>query len=189
MKTVGVLLAAGKSRRFGEADKLLAPFQGRPLFQHAAEAMRSSDVDARIACVANPALQEHFPDFQIALVDGAQSDSLKAGLRLAMDLGADRVLIALADMPNISADILNQLLATEDPLATCRVIGGPITVPALISSAHFPDVMALQGDQGARRLFNAASKLGEVLISAQDAMDIDTPSDLADAGGDTIQSL
>ena len=33
------LLAAGASRRFGEADKLAAEFRGRPLAEHAAKAI------------------------------------------------------------------------------------------------------------------------------------------------------
>ena len=39
MKTLGVLLAAGASRRFGAEDKLLAPWQGQPLVMAASRAL------------------------------------------------------------------------------------------------------------------------------------------------------
>ena len=38
MRVVAILLAAGSSRRFG-GEKLLMPLRGRPLFEHALEAL------------------------------------------------------------------------------------------------------------------------------------------------------
>ncbi|MGV3695286.1 MAG: NTP transferase domain-containing protein, partial [Paracoccus marcusii] len=93
MTCTGLLLAAGASRRFGPSDKLLAPVAGMPLVAHAAQAMRATPLDDRIAVIANPALAPLLDGFRIVLIaQGQQSDSLRAGLSAAGN--PDRLLIA-----------------------------------------------------------------------------------------------
>ena len=52
MKIGAVLLAAGRSQRFGDGDKLLAEINGRPLISHALAALGDSSV-ADIAIVTS----------------------------------------------------------------------------------------------------------------------------------------
>ncbi len=62
---VGLLMAAGQSRRFGSADKLLAVYQGRQLVSHAAAAI-SAIVDRLIAVTTNAEVVAALPqNFEI----------------------------------------------------------------------------------------------------------------------------
>ena len=53
MRTVGILLAAGQSRRFGPTDKLMAPLHGRPLVTYAAATLRAVAPDVLIAVTSS----------------------------------------------------------------------------------------------------------------------------------------
>ncbi|MFY0596473.1 MAG: nucleotidyltransferase family protein [Cognatishimia sp.] len=178
MKTIGIVLAAGKSQRFGSDDKLLANYKGRTLCSFAADAMRSAGLDAQIACVSTPCVEQEFQGFDIVTCTGVQSDSLRFGLKRAMQLNADRVIIALADMPNITSSVLRKLKESDQPIAACIDESGLISVPALFESALFPELMKLEGDKGAKALLRANAALSTVEISRLESIDIDTPDQL-----------
>ena len=178
MKTIGILLAAGKSRRFGPEDKLLSTYQGQPLCRYAAEAMRASDADGLVACISNPSLEPEFEGFQVTRCSGLQSDSLKAGIKSAIELGSDRLLVVLADMPNVTTGTLNTLMATNASLAACTKNGNRPMVPALFDHTYFDALLKLEGDQGARMLLQQVAPENMVPISTAEAFDVDTPADL-----------
>lgn len=182
MRTVGIVLAAGKSKRFGPEDKLLASYKRKTLCSYAAEAMRNSDVDAQVACISNLMVEPHFDDFDIVTCDGGQSDSLKRGLARAIELNADRVLLSLADMPHITAEVLNRLLAVSSQVAACQNQQGPHTVPALFSRELFPELMQLTGDRGARSLLRSRTGLETIEITEFQAFDVDVQTDLNRGG-------
>ena len=177
MKTVGIVLAAGKSERFGAGDKLLADLGGRELASYSAKAMRGTHLEAMIACVSNHEVASIFNGFEIVTVNGQQSNSLKAGLQKAIELGADRVLVALADMPNITTHHLNTLLARSEPVVACTFQNRAIA-PAVFSKSYFNQLLNIEGDVGARQVLNNATEISLVELSAHEAKDIDIASDL-----------
>ncbi|MFN3525878.1 MAG: nucleotidyltransferase family protein [Paracoccus sp. (in: a-proteobacteria)] len=177
MTRTGLLLAAGASRRFGAADKLLADLHGRPLIVHAVTAMRATPLDHRIAVIANPALLPHLAGFHVITITGAaQSDSLRAGLDAAGD--PDRLLIVLGDMPDVTAAHLSQVLAaTTDDLPAASHNGRSALPPACFPRAWHGPLGALTGDQGAGRLLRNLP--ASQLIAAPGLLrDIDRPEDL-----------
>ena len=112
-------MAAGNSRRFGEANKLLAPFQGRPLVAHAASTLRSLSLTHLIAVVADLDVAAQLAGFEIAHAPAANNmaKNIALGVKTAQALGADRVLIALADMPLVPhAHFLSLIAACTDTL-------------------------------------------------------------------------
>lgn len=152
MIRTGLLLAAGASRRFGPEDKLLAPVAGLPLLAHAARALRQVALDHRLAVIANPALAPLLEGFRIIRIPpGQHSDSLRAGLAAA---GApDRLLIALGDMPDVTATHLEQVMAlARDGQPACSHDGAAMLPPACFPRAWLPRLTGLSGDQGAGRL-------------------------------------
>ncbi|MEE2943788.1 MAG: nucleotidyltransferase family protein [Pseudomonadota bacterium] len=179
MKTIGILLAAGKSQRFGPEDKLLSTYQGQLLCRYAAEAMRASDADGLVVCISSPSLEPEFDGFQVTRCGGLQSDSLKAGIKAAIALNADRILVALADMPHITTGTLNTLLETKASLAACAKNGNRPTVPALFDHTYFDTLLKLEGDQGARKLLQQVAPENMVPISPSEAFDVDTQADLS----------
>lgn len=176
--TVAILLAAGRSARFGAEDKLKAFFLGRPLAHHAAATLAGIGLARCIAIVsetANLGLEE-FGFETIEIKAGAPlSSSLKAGIAAAEGQNA---LIALADMPLVPGKHFRRLLEVHTGGATASDWNGQAMVPAVIDGTLSEDVLALDGDRGAQSLLKAAK-----LVEAwpEWLVDIDTPEQLAAA--------
>ena len=177
MTTAGVLLAAGQSCRFGDDDKLLATYKGRPLVSYAADAMRAANLDLRFAVVSNREVESELAGFElVAPQDGevSLSASLRAGIRAADRAGAERVLVALGDMPGMSQDHFDQLIrrcSQETPSAT-RSGSGP-GVPACFPRSSFSRLMGLSGDVGGRGLLRDLPNESVVQMHADALLDID----------------
>jgi molybdenum cofactor cytidylyltransferase len=189
-KIGAIVLAAGLSSRMG-SNKLLASVGGRPLIRHAAEAAVGSAADPVIVVTGNageavtsaltglPLRTIKNPDFAKGL-----SSSLKSGLN-ALPEDCDGALILLGDMPDISAALLDKMIAAFDPeeeraicVATRR---GKRGNPVLWARRFFPEMLALDGDVGAKHL---VALYGELVceVEADDdgpLTDIDTPEALA----------
>lgn len=189
---IGILLAAGFSRRFGAADKLLQPLpDGRLIAIAAAENL----IQAIPTCVAvvraeNKVLAQLLADkgFRLVFCDENKpdmADSLAAAIRFSAgfvetDSG---FLIVLADMPYIKAETIR---AVAERLAEGAAIAIPTYQgqrghPVGFSSKFRHDLESLQGDEGARSIIKRYAN--EVtLLACQDAgilADIDTPADLS----------
>jgi molybdenum cofactor cytidylyltransferase len=177
--TALVLLAAGRSSRF-DGDKLAAPFLGKPLAFHVVTALERIDFAVRIAVVSNTALDFAAHGYQIAAnPDPAlgQARSIQIGVALSIAAGVDAVLVALADMPRVTAEQCRRLFdasAGADTLVASSDGVRPMP-PALFGRGHFADLMTLDGDQGARVLLQSGR---HVVADPQELVDIDTRADL-----------
>ncbi len=187
-----VLLAAGSSSRMRGRDKLLEDIQGEPLLRHCARIALGAQVD-RVNVVLPPNSQPRLAalrglgvntvtcqDWQVGM-----SASIRAGLA-AVSLDCDAVIIALADMPEITADHLDRLVAAFDPAAgreICRAISadGAPGHPVLFGRRFFEALAGLSGDRGARDVVqDAADFLIDVPTKGQGAsIDLDTPEEWA----------
>lgn len=188
---VGILLAAGFSRRFGSADKLLQRLpDGRPLALAAAEHLIQA-LPLSIAAVRqdNKALAEvlSHAGLQVVLCTDTElemADSLVTAIRHSMQFEAakDGFVIALADMPYIKPATISQVAAE---LRT----GAAIVIPTYQGqrghpvgfSAKFRHALEnLHGDEGARSIIKHYPEALQ-LLATEDAgilADIDTPQDL-----------
>ncbi len=183
MRLAILLLAAGRSERFGPEDKLLAQLDGRPLINHAANAARAVDATIRIAVVSNPALHPHIDGFDIVVPDTdapSQSDSLRAGLSKALEQEPDKILVLLGDMPGVTPDLLHVIIqkATSDLPAAATDGTNPMP-PACFPRSAVDQLLALSGDRGARALLRDLPASQLVQAAPQMLRDIDRPSDLA----------
>lgn len=184
MKTAGILLAAGWSRRFGAGDKLLAPLAGKPLVSHPARALRGLAPDILIAVTSSARVAAELDGFQIVTPDGArtaQSASLRAGIARASDLGAERALVVLGDMPMVGTALMGRILArctAISPSAACD--GDCLKPPVCWPRSCFPALLALQGDAGARTLLRGLPLERLEYATVGELRDIDTTQDLID---------
>jgi molybdenum cofactor cytidylyltransferase len=185
-----LVLAAGRSSRMGGPNKLLEKIGGRPLVRIVAEAALASRarpvvvvtghqrerVEAALAGL--PVRFVHNPHF----ADGLGT-SLKTGIA-ALPAQADGVIVCLGDMPQVDAALIDRLLGAFDPdngaLAVVPTIAGKRGNPVVWSRRFFPDLMAVEGDVGARHLIGRyAEAVTEVPLSGNAALtDIDTPEAL-----------
>lgn len=183
MTRAGVLLAAGASRRFGPADKLLADLHGKPLLLHAAAALRALSPDILIAVTRSDAVADLLSDFEIArpsMPDPAQGDSLKAGVALAQERGAGQVVITLGDMPFVTPDLIGAVVArASDTSPSATTDGTTLLPPACFPAAMFPQLLALSGDRGAGSLLRDLPEHARVRAPADILQDVDTPDRLA----------
>lgn len=182
MTVAVVLLAAGRSTRFGAADKLAAPLNGMPLGFHAARTLATLALPLSVV-VTGPTTLE-WPGFERIVndrPDAGMGRSLALGVAAARELGASAILVALADMPRVPAAHFRKLLA-RDILPDTRVgstDGIRRLPPALFGAGWFPALESLDGDQGARMLLVDA----EVVAAPTNALvDIDSEDDLAALG-------
>lgn len=186
MIAVGLVLAAGRSSRFGPEDKLLADLNGRALAAHVAAAMRAVPLDRRIVVAGSKRVAALFPGFQAVLLDNAatgQSDSLRAGVAAASvpDLTPDRLLIALADMPFVTAEHLAAVLDRCGATGSASTDGTRPMPPACFPVTMFDALARSTGDKGAAPLLRGLPP--QALLRASDRLlfDVDTPEALATA--------
>lgn len=183
MRLGAVLLAAGRSRRFGAADKLLADAGGRTMLARALGTVAAAGADARAAVVSTDAAQRlaaaaGFDTVRNGAPEEGLSRSIALGVRWAQGRGCDAVLLAVADQPLLTARSLAAL--TEEFRAhghlACLEDESHRGNPAVFSSAYYDELLALRGDCGARR----------VLCAHEDRLTVvrcHLPGELADADG------
>ncbi|MGH6671853.1 MAG: NTP transferase domain-containing protein [Xanthobacteraceae bacterium] len=186
----GLVLAAGRSSRMGGPNKLLESIAGRPLVRIVVEAALGSRarpvvvvtghqrdrVEAALAGL--PVTFVHNPNY----ADGLGT-SLKAGV-MALPAKVDGAVVCLGDMPRVDAALIDRLLEAFDPdkgaLVVVPTTEGKRGNPVVWSRRFFPDLMAVEGDVGARHLIGSyAEAVTEVPLSGKAAVtDVDTPEAL-----------
>ncbi len=186
-----VILAAGQSRRMGPVNKLLAEVDGKTMVRHALDAamachgqpiivVTGHEADLVAGAVDKPGVRVvHNPDYAAGL-----STSVRVGLE-AVPGDNDGAIIMLSDMPQVTAEHLNRLIAAFDP-AEGRAIcvpswQGKIGNPTLWAKRFFDEMCALDGDTGAKHLIGTYGEVvGEVAMESDAVLtDIDSPETLA----------
>ncbi|MFZ2998343.1 nucleotidyltransferase family protein [Sphingobium sp.] len=187
-RIAAVLLAAGTSSRFGDDDKLMADLRGKPLAAHVLETIASMAFRELIAVVRPieqaPVLHRKLDrrGYHIIVNDQPEdgiSGSIVRAVEYVMPNNRIRgILICLADMPNVPQTHYNRIcMAAEDIRSVVASTDSfSASPPAFIGRKHFPELLALKGDQGARVLLSHGL---QIETSTQVLHDIDTPDDLA----------
>jgi molybdenum cofactor guanylyltransferase len=115
-----VVLAGGRSVRFGR-EKLAEPLDGRPLLEHAIEAVRP--VATEVVVVAAPGTTPTSPADVILVHDTVAGEGplvgLLAGLRAARE---PVVLVVGGDMPTLVREVLELMLGELDRAETDVVV-------------------------------------------------------------------
>eukprot|EP00439_Symbiodinium_sp_Y106_P089449 s1_g1985.t1 len=194
-RVAAIILGGGRSTRMGPTNKLTSDFQGKPMIAHVADAALASEADGITlvtgheqdevlkALAGRPMSYAHNPDF----ADGL-STSIKAGVKAASELDppVDAAVILLGDMPLVTADLINDLIAARDPdedrYICVPVVGNKRGNPVLWDATFFTDLQNLTGDVGAKALMaENADLVCEVPATGDAALqDFDTPEALRD---------
>ncbi len=186
-----LVLAAGRSSRMGGPNKLLAEIGGRPLVRIAVQQALASRARPVIVVTGfqREGVQKALDGLPVQFVhnkdfaDGLGT-SLRAGIA-ALPASVDGAIVCLSDMPQVDAAMIDQLITAVDPgkggLIAVPSIDGKRGNPVVWSRRFFPELMAVEGDIGARHLIGRYSEaVVEVPLSGTAALtDVDTPEALA----------
>ncbi len=201
--TVAVVLAAGSGTRFvGSTHKLRSVAQGRPVYLWAVESAIEASIGPVVVVTGKTPLPLDF-----AFSDEAQASITKWGLphsinnpnwstgmassvhcaiEFAASLGAQAVVIGLADQPCVPPSAWQRVASSTSPLAVATYDtkrGNPVKLHAEMWS-HLPTT----GDEGARNLLRSHHQLVSEVSCTGSAIDIDTIEDLEEASKLIVES-
>jgi molybdenum cofactor cytidylyltransferase len=109
--------------------------------------------------------------------------SLRAGIA-ALSAEVDGAIVCLGDMPQVDAALIDRLIGAIDPdkgaLVAVPTMDGKRGNPVVWSRRFFPELMAVEGDIGARYLIGRYPEaVAEVPVSGTAVLtDVDTPEAL-----------
>jgi molybdenum cofactor cytidylyltransferase len=183
----GIVLAAGSGVRFG-GTKQLAPHRGKPLAQHAVDALSSAGVGEVVVVTGHDAdaveralrlpPQGRFvrnPDHA-----SGQASSLSAGLG-ALTESSEGAVVLLADQPGVTdaevRALIDAFARSRSRVVRIAYTDGP--GPALLSREVYGPAGHLHGDAGARVLIASHPEwIEEVQVPFRTPPDVDRPEDL-----------
>ena len=181
-----ILLAAGGSSRYGQC-KQLVEINGSSLVWLAVDKLSALFPYDRVTIVVganSKAVARAVNDLPVNIVinehwqEGLAS-SLKAGLNSA-EPDCRAVMITLCDQILITDDhlrlLLDQWLANPSEIMA-SAYAGTVGTPAIIPAEFYPEVLALEGDAGAKSILNNTRRVRTLPIPEAE-FDLDVPADL-----------
>ena len=180
-----VVMASGDARRFG-SNKLLAPFAGTTVLEHALSALPDELLDVVVVTRSAEVVElaERCGARAVLHDLPLQSDTVRAGL--AAIGNASACMFVPGDQPLLSEESVRALVlaSAQNPAAIVRLAhdgmpGSPVIWPHDCFSA----LSALEGDVGGSELLRFRADFSERVIMVEAARacelaDIDTPADL-----------
>lgn len=183
-----IILAAGASVRLGKPKQTLV-FKGKSLIQHAIE----SGIQAHckpIVVVTGAYASQVVPETQRYAVhvvyNAAWEEGMASGIRCGVGAlmkeapQATGVILMVCDQPFADAILLMQLIQKKQETGKpviASIYNHTLGVPALFSLHLFPDLLALQGQEGARKLLITHAHSVATVAFPLGGIDIDTLSD------------
>jgi molybdenum cofactor cytidylyltransferase len=187
-----VVLAAGKSTRMAPYNKLLAADRaGKAMISRVVDNVLSSrarpvivvtghrGADIRAALTGRPVTFVEAADYALGL-----SASLKAGIAAVPETAAAAV-VCLGDMPLVTGRLLDRLIGAHDPGEARAIVvpthQGRAGNPVLWNRRYFGEILALDGDAGARTLLSRhMEQVAEIEVNDDAVLrDFDTVESLA----------
>lgn len=190
-----ILLAAGQSRRFGSADKLLEPFAGESLVVRSARTLCLVASDRPLTIVVPPNATELMAALNAANLHkplqfvtnpnttAGMGTSIAAGVS-SLDGQVTSALITPADMPFLTVALIKTLLAAHTADGSGRpthpiLPDGTQLSPVIWPRSAFAKLTALDGDTGGKSLLAGMAADTVTVPDFTAFADIDTPDDLA----------
>ncbi len=182
------MLAAGASRRLGFPKQLVRQNE-KSLLEHTFELTSNLNLNARLVVLGANAdeikasLQfGEFETLENRNWNSGMAGSIKVGLQQIIDKHPDTsaTLILVCDQPLLTTEVLENMIdnyISGSPIVACKydeVIG----VPVLFDQSYFPELLELQGDQGARQILNKYEQDASFVDFPDGSFDIDTQEDL-----------
>ncbi len=184
--TVGVVLGAGRSSRFGTPKQLL-PFGDTTMLGQVVRNANASDLDRVVVVLgrASGELRTSVDFGRAAVVENTAygtgcASSLLAGMDAAgEDCGA--LVLLLGDQPGVRTEFIDSVIhewSRNRPWASVASYGGELGHPFVFAQEAFEDLRGLHGDKAVWKLIEAhPERVLRVKLEAQLPPDVDTPED------------
>lgn len=181
-----VFLAAGSSRRYGEAkeNKLLAEKNGKPMFRYLLDQMEVFSMCTRTVVSRIPQILDYAQGHGMLTTENTEPEK---GISLSLKMGIETcrkqnpqlqgILFAVCDQPGLKAQTIEQMLelAVKNPeKIICAGTKDCLGNPVLLDKRYFPELMELKGDTGGKQVVK--KHLDQVVLcetSSQELQDID----------------
>lgn len=189
MSTAAVVLAAGGSRRLGRT-KQLEPWGRSNLLGHVVCRTFEFPVDEVWVVLGHEADQilDNTDLGEAYVVENLEwEEGIASSLRVALDAltrlsRCDQALIVIGDQPEVPVDTVTELLESH------ARSGKPVSIPkyryswgnpVVVNRSLWARLMSLEGDEGAKRLWQAHPEwVNEVWFSESAPRDVDTEADV-----------
>lgn len=188
MKTAVIYLAAGKSSRMGH-NKLEKPWKNTTLGSSALQQVLKSSAEEVIVVtnqsvwIDNRIFEQNKRPVRLAASPQAvkgQAYSLRTGVNEAVRIGAEAVLVVLADQPGLTAETIDRLIA-QAKAQTCDFTGmwtgRHYQPPMLFKKQMFAALQRVEGDRGAASILRSTHTwTGSPYVGFQkfEQLDVDT---------------
>ncbi|MEO7214898.1 nucleotidyltransferase family protein [Mucilaginibacter sp.] len=180
-----IILAAGKSERLGQPKQNLI-FRGKTLLQRAIDTALDSACSPIIVILgANEDQISIQPNEKVTILQNPEwSEGMASSISLAIQemikQEADSTIVMLCDQPFVNAELLKVMAEkqkeTGKPIIACAY-NGATGVPVLFGSALFPELLLLQGQEGAKKILqNHPGDIARIPFE-NGGIDIDTMDD------------
>jgi molybdenum cofactor cytidylyltransferase len=186
-RIAAIVLAAGGSERMGQ-PKLLLPVGDQPMVRRVVRTVLTAGLHRVIVVVGSgaDAVRRALAGLPIEIVENRDwsmglSTSLRLGLR-TLGPSDEAALVVLADQPGLTSELILALVRSFHASGAAIVApstGGRRGNPVLFGSGLFPELLAVEGDAGAREVI-ARHRSAMHLVEVDDAallQDVDTMED------------
>lgn len=183
-----LILAAGAASRMNQA-KMLLPFASTSILSHILGEVKAVKPDC--ICLLTGYYHKEITDSvdtsQLFVVHNehwkeGMASSIRAGMRALIKKypGLSSVMIIVSDQPHLSRKVLNEMMAaqaqTQKGIIAARY--GKVTgTPVLFDKKYFNQLLALDGDAGAKSVLQQHKTDMATVMFPLGAIDIDTAED------------
>lgn len=183
-----LLLAAGASTRLGQPKQLLS-FQGKSLLQHAIDAALATDAEEVLLVLgagAESILQQTNTAGVEVCVNGNWQEGMASSVRLGISTlqqsypAIAAAVIMLCDQPFVTPELLNELVVAQQRSGkkiAASHYKNTAGVPVLFERSLFPELLKLQGQEGAKKLLVQFAEEVVTVPFPEGETDIDTAAD------------
>lgn len=186
---VGLVLAAGSSRRLGRPKQTLA-FGGTTLLAHVMNDIEASSLD-RVYVILGGASAEAEQSLQLSRAQVVHNDSYGSGCASSLLAGldaagtCDAVVMMLGDMPGVTAEVVDHVTAAWSASPTWAAVTsyrGQLGHPFVFSADAFDTLRSLHGDKAVWKIVDnePLERVARITLDRPLPRDIDTWADYAD---------
>ena len=159
MKISAILLAAGKSTRFGE-NKLLTEINSEQMYMHCVKCLSDIDLLEKIIVTQYDEIEKalHGTDFKVI-----RNSNPELGLSHSVSLGingsgdADAYLFLVCDQPYLKRETVVKLIEKfieSDRSIACVKSNNRTGNPCIFSKTYKDNLLSLTGDCGGKQIIN-----------------------------------